>query len=432
MAVLRRRRTSLWDSIREAPRDWLMQIVEDYELVDWNKASEATSWPIALILNGLYVLTSMVRQISSQPVYLDAIVPDGRKYRAPKVTMESRNFAGSKRTWSSILLLLQFALFMVSVANAWRYSSSRRIYQMRMKDEDTSLLTSNCRRVSVGTRRPGWANRWWGWGLWALWKWVAGFDDKIQGEIWELALWMPSTFSRNLFCWYSPVQLLILSFMNGSNWYYILPLAAAVACQCTYLVFAYTTMVKDKQILFGEVYNEYNQKFVNPRVFAPKRDAATSTMEDWSYARRSGEYMGRMPMDRGSRYLSNRRSNASVVSEYHDPVGYYPGGNDMHFDGPMYRRSTRSSRSSTRTRDSGTSTIPDPFVSRKVVAGTGRLRSILKDPKRQSSDYIDAEDEFDLNYQQQNVDPSGSYNIRDRSRRRQKLEFEPTRLQPPY
>ncbi|KAJ2853106.1 hypothetical protein FB639_006596, partial [Coemansia asiatica] len=276
---------------------------------------------------------------------------------------------------------------------------------MRMKDEDTSLLTSNCRRVSVGTRRPGWAKRWWGWGFWMLWKWVAGIDDQIQGEIWELALWMPSTFNRNLFCWYSPVQLLILSFMNGTNWFYIIPLAAAVACQCTYLVFAYTTMVKDKQILFGEVYNEYNQKFVNPRVFAAKRDAATSTMEDWSYARRSGEHIGMMPVDRGSRYLSSRRSNVSVGSEYYDSLGYLP--SDMHFERPVHRRSARSSRSSTRTRDSGTSTVPDPFVSRKAGFGSGRVKGILKDPKRTSSDYVDAEDNFGWNYQQQqNIDPS--------------------------
>ncbi|KAJ2471439.1 hypothetical protein GGI02_002267 [Coemansia sp. RSA 2322] len=149
-------------------------------------------------------------------------------------------------------------------------------------------VTSNCRRVALGTRRPRWAARWWGWAVWWAWKRALGIDDSVQGEVWELSVWTPPEFARNLFCWFSPVQLVTLSFMNGSNWYYILPMAAAVAGQCTVLVLAYATMAKDRQILYGEMHNEYNETFVNPRVFAPKRDAGTSTMQDWAQEHRRG------------------------------------------------------------------------------------------------------------------------------------------------
>ncbi|KAJ2711818.1 hypothetical protein H4R19_003064, partial [Coemansia spiralis] len=66
MAVIRRRQGTLWDAIREAPRDWVLHLAEDYELIDWARVSEATSWPCALVLNGLFVLVSMARQIGAQ------------------------------------------------------------------------------------------------------------------------------------------------------------------------------------------------------------------------------------------------------------------------------------------------------------------------------------------------------------------------------
>ncbi|KAJ2747122.1 hypothetical protein GGI20_000827 [Coemansia sp. BCRC 34301] len=280
MAVIRRRRSSMWEAVRETPRDWLMQLIEDYELIDWNKVSEATSWPCALALNMLFILVSTARQLSPDGSAATGLT--GRSLQRWDV-VPGTSVAGE---WRGTLLFLQLLLFGLSVGNGLWMFSMRRTYQMRLKGAESKVLSSNCRRVALGTRRPQWAGRWWGWMIWAVWKRVMGVDDSIQGEIWELSLWTPSVFARNLFCWFSPVQLLTLSFMNGSNWYYILPMAAAVASQCTVLTLAYATMVRDKQILFGEMHDEYNETFVNPRVFAPKQDAATSTMEDWAAEKR--------------------------------------------------------------------------------------------------------------------------------------------------
>ncbi|KAJ1890004.1 hypothetical protein LPJ66_007723 [Kickxella alabastrina] len=119
-------------------------------------------------------------------------------------------------------------------------------------------------------------------------------------------------------------------------------------------------MVKDKQILFSEVYNEYNQKFVHPRVFAPRRDVSTSTMEDWAMARRYGEYLTGMPMGRSQRVSGNRRSAASVSADEYDSFGYNP--NVTPYERPPHQRSIKSTRSTRSTRDSGTSTIPEPYT----------------------------------------------------------------------
>ncbi|KAJ1903192.1 hypothetical protein LPJ81_003186, partial [Coemansia sp. IMI 209127] len=303
MPVLRKQRTSLWNYLREAPRDWFLSLSEDYELVDWNKVSEATSWPCALGLNVLFILVTTARQLGSRGNDLDAIVDADHGYRANKGSQaagtwgdidghDSTYGARMGSLWSSFLLFLHTVLILASVGNAWVLFSSRRTYQLRPKDESTIASTPNCRRVALGTRRPKWADSLWGWPLWMLWKWITQLDDQIQGEIWELSLWEPPIFSRNLFCWYSPMQILVMSFMSGSNWYYILPLAAAVGAQSSFIVRQYSVLVKDKQILFGEVYNEYNEKFVHPRVFASKKDVGTSTMEDWALARKASIIFG--------------------------------------------------------------------------------------------------------------------------------------------
>ncbi|KAJ2827673.1 hypothetical protein GGI24_002589 [Coemansia furcata] len=379
MAVIRRRRSSMWETVRETPRDWLMQWVEDYELIDWNKVSEATSWPFALVLNVVFVLVSTARQLSPSGNATIGIL--GRNPQR----WDDISSSGASR-WRGTLLFLQLLLFALSVGNTWWMFSTRRTYQLRLRDAESKAMSSNCRRVALGTRRPQWAGRWWGWMVWAVWKRVMGVDDSIQGEIWELSLWMPSVFARNLFCWFSPVQLLTLSFMNGSNWFYILPMAAAVAGQCTVLVLAYATMVKDKQIIFGEMYDEYNENFVNPRVFAPKQDVATSTMEDWA--------------------VEQRRNAAANVSASR---AFLPQG--------VYRPLSAAERQQS---------VPAPYASSRVsgqrydVRRTSMLTSIGGKTDRPAvSVPVPAPVSYDRYgrriSQVQNLDPVGSFKARDRS-----------------
>ncbi|KAJ2782241.1 hypothetical protein H4R18_002385 [Coemansia javaensis] len=276
MAVIRKRRGSLWGAVRDRPRDWLLGLAEDYELVDWNRVSDATSWPCALALNALFVLVAAARRISAPAGAAGALV-------------DARGAVDEPGVLAGVLLAAHVTMCAASIGNAWWLFSSRRTYQLRMADIDaTTALTSNCRRVARRAPRPAWARSLPGRAAWTVWRWVLpAAAPGREDDVWELSMWTPPTFSRNVFCWFSPAQLLVLAAVDGSNWHYILPLAAVVAAQCTHLVFAYTALVRDKQVLFGEVHNEYNQKFVHPRVFAPTQDAATSTADDLAPPRRA-------------------------------------------------------------------------------------------------------------------------------------------------
>ncbi|KAJ2304654.1 hypothetical protein IWW54_005329 [Coemansia sp. RSA 2705] len=407
MAIIRKQRSSFWDTIH----DWLLHVVEDYELIDWNRISEATSWPCALTFNGLFILVSLARKIGRHGGDLDAILDSdsrhrpmrggGRQWDASHIDYGVSEDGGT--TWANLLLFLQVLMYLISIANAWRLFSARRPYQLRMVDADTTKLTSSCRQVPLGVRRPGWTYSFAGRAVWAVWKRIARIDDQPQGSIWELSLWAPTTFSRNLFCWYSPVQLLILSFMNGSNWYYIVPLAAAVAVQCTFVVLAYSQLVKDKQILFGEMYNEYNENFVNPRVFAPKSDAATSTMEDWALARRANQgpsnfVAARTNLERLRGNDSMRRRTTALVTNEAEPR------NRVRQD--VYRRATD--------HRSVQAAVPPPAPYVNTYGSEVSSDTYRRDTHDRRSH------ETGNFFQKAHLEPSGSHRIRDRTARRRR------------
>lgn len=121
----------------------------------------------------------------------------------------------------------------------------------------------------------------------------------------------------------------------------------ASASQTFLLVHLYSTLVSDRASLQAEVMHEYNAKFVNPRVFAPKRDACVSTSQaemvgadDWlragrRYARE--ESLGGADEDvvvRGSGRKVRRRESAvpSLSRE----------GTSEVTDSPVPRRKSRS------------------------------------------------------------------------------------------
>ncbi len=50
--------------------------------------------------------------------------------------------------------------------------------------------------------------------------------------------------------------------------------------QLKILVKLYQSLIKDKQIIFNEVYNEYTEKFVNPNCFVHKYEVGIQTDVD--------------------------------------------------------------------------------------------------------------------------------------------------------
>ncbi|KAJ2081117.1 hypothetical protein H4R24_002588 [Coemansia sp. RSA 988] len=185
-----------------------------------------------------------------------------------------------------------------------------------------------------------------------------------------------------------------------------------VAAQCTFVVFAYSTLVKDKQILFGEVHNEYNQKFVYPNVFAPKEDAATSTLDDWMLDRGAS----RIPASSNSdidhmQFGQTMRDNASwrratpFAAEDVDSGEQLP--REKYRRVPHFRGQTKDSPP-----------VPAPYVRTNNLGRSAvpqhASAQVNKPYGFQDSHMVDS------GYRQPYAEPSGTHRVRDRSSRRRR------------
>ncbi|RKP35807.1 hypothetical protein BJ085DRAFT_11452, partial [Dimargaris cristalligena] len=96
-------------------------------------------------------------------------------------------------------------------------------------------------------------------------------------DILELDMWNPPILAKNLFIWFSPGQAVLIQSANASNWYYLFPLSLTIGLQLRVVSTWYEALVKDKQVLFGQMYNEYNYTYVHPRLNVIKCDKVTAT-----------------------------------------------------------------------------------------------------------------------------------------------------------
>ncbi|KTW28055.1 hypothetical protein T552_01917 [Pneumocystis carinii B80] len=99
--------------------------------------------------------------------------------------------------------------------------------------------------------------------------------SNISEEVWELRVWNPSTLLIRFFCFFNPINLILL-WTNPLSPKNIL-LATGISIQLYLFHRIYANYVIDKSIIHSEVFHEYSKKFVEPRLFPYKRDVATST-----------------------------------------------------------------------------------------------------------------------------------------------------------
>lgn len=113
-----------------------------------------------------------------------------------------------------------------------------------------------------------------------------------DNEIWHLNVWNPSKFSLYLFIGLNPINLYIVYYLIGDNndntftgdssysitypsYFYlnVIILICLIMIICYKLVENFLQLINDKQILYQEMFQEYNKKFVNPKVNQLKKDA---------------------------------------------------------------------------------------------------------------------------------------------------------------
>ncbi|KAJ1980029.1 hypothetical protein H4R35_001280 [Dimargaris xerosporica] len=300
------RRTPWYQRVVEAPGNWVLQWLEDYETIDWDRVQRRLSWPITIGLNATLVVVKLAALVDADeqahhpPVqFLNRAPSSGSTFQPPSGASESR-YQG----WSATLLADQYqhtssglyatvttrsfwrscllvTLVVTSLLNTLYLFSKSKSYQMLHADPKDPLSSQNIRLTALEYSSPWWADTWYGRLAWPLWRALfrrESYED--PQEILELDVWTPPILALNIFRWFSPAQVLILQFITLRNWYCLIPGALVIGAQLHFVTHRYTDLVHDKQILFGQMFSEYNTVYVNPRLHMRKYDKTTMTGSD--------------------------------------------------------------------------------------------------------------------------------------------------------
>ncbi|KAG0274000.1 hypothetical protein BGZ95_010191 [Linnemannia exigua] len=198
------KRTPLYKRIIDAPEDYLTKVENDLRALDWDMLQEGFSWPLAVGLNLMLGSVKLGYWLDDPLANVPAVLKQDRPYYSSK---------------------------------SMRPGFATLNYTMLHKSLDERPPTSSVKVVEFQQDESHWSFQFPG-------KYIGPKPEENKRQVWELSLWNPSILSRNLFCWYSPAQVLILAFMTSENFYVFFPLSVMVALQVHFLVSVYQAYVK--------------------------------------------------------------------------------------------------------------------------------------------------------------------------------------------
>ncbi|KAF7294923.1 hypothetical protein MIND_01030400 [Mycena indigotica] len=117
------------------------------------------------------------------------------------------------------------------------------------------------------------------------WRFLLGFQLPVRNpppppkvaRVQQLEVWTPGEFESMLFNVYSPAHSLLWCATGPSNWISNILIMGFVSAQSFLITHFFKTLIKDKEIIAAEVFNEYNTGFVYPRLNPVRADVGVQT-----------------------------------------------------------------------------------------------------------------------------------------------------------
>lgn len=197
-------------------------------------------------------------------------------------------------SWLSWTTLAAMILLMISIANAIYLFTRTRSYLLFHKselsntpsaefiDRDDLNTTGHVTPVPFSSRVASSFLHI----TWALWDFLIGRKQPVTPpvknttrKVQRLNLWTPDNGGIELFVIYSPLHSLLWQAVSPGNWIIVFILMATASVQLFICNQYYSRLVKDKEIVIGEVLHEYDKNFVFPHIMRVRRDACVMTDE---------------------------------------------------------------------------------------------------------------------------------------------------------
>ncbi|KAG8768085.1 hypothetical protein FRC20_011018 [Serendipita sp. 405] len=211
--------------------------------------------------------------------------------------------AEEEQVWITWSMILHASLLTLAIANTLRMLTRTRIYDFQLRGEfsqpiasvNASFIPSPVKRGTFQSKQasdPTILSRLFRlflmFGRWIAHAWrfllhhpssARSIEREDGPKIQRVEMWDPSQRELVLFQTYSPLHAMLWYIIQSNNWMIMCCIMAMTSFQLGIVVKSYSHLVKDRQIVDAEVLNEYQQRFVNPRLNVVKKDACVMTHE---------------------------------------------------------------------------------------------------------------------------------------------------------
>ncbi|CAH1757375.1 5265_t:CDS:2 [Entrophospora sp. SA101] len=170
------------------------------------------------------------------------------------------------RDWDKIqhISFIEWALLFISIISSIYIPTKTKKYQLFDHDLNSQPQSMNVVIEELNLEQPEWSTKFPG-------SILLIFKSKVEADntefVWVLRQWDPPIFSLDLFCYFSPPQVICLQMCDKDNWGYLIPTALFIITQLTILRGVFFSYVEDNLLLYGEMLKEYNNKVVYQKLF---------------------------------------------------------------------------------------------------------------------------------------------------------------------
>ncbi|KAI9104545.1 hypothetical protein DFS34DRAFT_199929 [Phlyctochytrium arcticum] len=96
-------------------------------------------------------------------------------------------------------------------------------------------------------------------------------------KVWQLKVWHPSPGTTTLFTWYSPLSLMAIHNIGGKDYPYWIALSICCSLMLSFTIERFQDLVRDREILAGQVLKEYSQEIYSIENFPPESQVVLIT-----------------------------------------------------------------------------------------------------------------------------------------------------------
>ncbi|KAM0792532.1 hypothetical protein ACM66B_005201 [Microbotryomycetes sp. NB124-2] len=272
-------------------QDWPANFVMSLETSIQLWSFDSAGYPAAVALHVAHLATRLPVLTAALPPWLrigSETASSSRFYATAQELADAdarlaalQRQASGRTSWSWLAACVSVLLILLSVANAAYLFSRRRKYQLVLRKDP--LASPNARTANLDFASTTDTMT-----LFARIKRRVVNRFKTPRErapqhfqVQELSVWTPEyvQWSLRLFTLYPPPVALMYHLAKPSSFLPFVISGSAAVGLTWLLVHTYSTLLSDRALVQAEVMHEYNAKFVNPRLFVAKRDAATSTSD---------------------------------------------------------------------------------------------------------------------------------------------------------